>query len=230
MVAKVRGNPTALIAVKVAHTVAWAFFVGCILAIPVVSWRGDHETTAWLIGIVMLEVAVLLINGWRCPLTSLAARFTDERHDNFDIYLPLWLARHNKLIFGMVFCAGLAFAAFNALSLPAAHAAEASAQKYPDVLGVKVQARGTDEFDFDVTVSSPYDTAQRYADGFRVTSKGGKGLGERKLWHDHASEQPFTRDLYGVKVPRTERVVLVQARDQRFGYGGKTVEVVLPRR
>ena len=100
----------ALVAVKVAHTVAWAFFAGCILAIPVVSWLGHHVTAAWLTGIVFVEVAILLINGWRCPLTRLAARFTDARHDNFDIYLPLWLARHNKRIFGTLFCLGMVFA------------------------------------------------------------------------------------------------------------------------
>lgn len=103
----------ALVAVKIAHTVAWAFFVACILAIPVASWLGHHTAAAWLIGIVMAEVAILVVNGWRCPLTSLAARFTDERHDNFDIYLPLWLARHNKLIFGVIFCLGVAFATLN---------------------------------------------------------------------------------------------------------------------
>jgi len=99
-----------LVAVKVVHTIAWAFFAGCILAIPVVSWQGHHRTAAWLIAVVLVEVAILVVNRWRCPLTSLAGRFTDERHDNFDIYLPLWLARHNKLIFGVLFCAGIAFA------------------------------------------------------------------------------------------------------------------------
>ena len=29
----------------------------------------------------------------------------DDRSANFDIYLPLWLARHNKTIFGSVFAA-----------------------------------------------------------------------------------------------------------------------------
>jgi hypothetical protein len=99
-----------LVIVKVVHTMAWAFFAGCILAIPVASWRGHHAAAAWLTAIVFVEVAILVANGWRCPLTSLAARFTDERHDNFDIYLPLWLARHNKLIFGILFCAGMVFA------------------------------------------------------------------------------------------------------------------------
>ncbi|MBB1092471.1 hypothetical protein HUU61_14375 [Rhodopseudomonas palustris] len=41
----------------------------------------------------------------RCPLTAVAARYTDERADNFDIYLPIWLARHNRLIFGTLFAA-----------------------------------------------------------------------------------------------------------------------------
>ena len=107
-----RHSPTALAAVKVVHTVAWAFFAGCILAIPVASWQGNHAAAAWLTAIVFVEVAVLVVNGWRCPLTSLAARFTEERHDNFDIYLPLWLAKHNKLIFGVLFCFGIAFAYF----------------------------------------------------------------------------------------------------------------------
>jgi hypothetical protein len=35
--------------------------------------------------------------------------YTDDRRDNFDIYLPLWLARHNELVFGWLFAAGLAF-------------------------------------------------------------------------------------------------------------------------
>jgi len=106
----------------------------------------------------------------------------------------------------------------------------AGEQQYPDVIAVKVQARAPDRFDFDVTVSSPYDTPQRYADAFRVTGKDGKLYGERILLHDHADEQPFTRDLYGVTIPPGVRSVTVQARDQKYGYGGKTVEVSLPGR
>ncbi len=87
-----------------------------------------------------------------------------------------------------------------------------------------------DAFDFDVTVSSPYDTPQRYADAFRVLGKDGKVYGERILLHDHASEQPFTRDLQGVRIPRGVRVVVVQARDMQHGYGGRTVDVALPGR
>jgi len=112
----------------------------------------------------------------------------------------------------------------------AAMPVEAAEQKYPDVVGVKAKARGPNIFDFDVTVSSPYDSAQRYADAFRAMGKDGEVFGERKLLHDHASEQPFTRDLYGVVVPDGVRKVVIQAKDQKYGYGGKTIEVDLPGR
>jgi hypothetical protein len=103
-------------------------------------------------------------------------------------------------------------------------------QRFPDILAVKVRASGPEVFDFDVTVSSPYDTPARYADGFRVTSLSGEVLGERKLLHDHQDEQPFTRDLHGLKIPRSIGQVVVQGRDLKFGYGGKSVQVQLPGR
>ena len=59
-----------------------------------------------LTGIVVLEILVLAFNGWRCPLTIIAERHTDDRRGNFDIYLPLWVARNNKLIFGTLFLVG----------------------------------------------------------------------------------------------------------------------------
>jgi hypothetical protein len=109
-------------------------------------------------------------------------------------------------------------------------AADRSDQKFPDVMSVKITPRSANLFDFDVTVSSPYDTPQRYADAIRVLAKPNVVLGERILFHDHADEQPFTRDVYGVKIPPGIRVVVVQARDKVHGYGGKTVEVTLPGR
>jgi polyferredoxin len=100
----------ALKAIKATHTVVWALFAGCILAIPVASWRGRHGAAAWFAAIVACEVAVLVFNGWRCPLTSIAARYTDDRRQNFDIFLPEWLARYNKQIFGALYVAGVVFA------------------------------------------------------------------------------------------------------------------------
>ncbi len=103
-------------------------------------------------------------------------------------------------------------------------------QMYPDVIAVKARERPANTFEFDVTVSSPYDTPRRYADGIRAMAKDGAVLGQRKLFHDHASEQPFTRTLRVVLIPDAVRVVVIQARDSKYGFGGKTVEVTLPGR
>ena len=71
------------------------------------SWEdlGHYEWAAILIGLVLVECGVLAANRGRCPLTGMAARHTEQRSKNFDIYLPLWLARHNKTIFGALFVA-----------------------------------------------------------------------------------------------------------------------------
>jgi hypothetical protein len=98
---------TRLVVIKALHTVIWAFFAGCIIAIPVVAWIGRYIHAAILIAIVFVEVLVILLNNGHCPLTPAAARYTSDRRDNFDIYLPEWLARHNKLIFGAIYFCGV---------------------------------------------------------------------------------------------------------------------------
>ncbi|MDH3497633.1 MAG: hypothetical protein OER21_12805 [Gemmatimonadota bacterium] len=101
-------SPTAALRlVRWVHTIVWAFFAGIIVAMPVVAWQRRFGLLLWLTGIVLVEVAILAFNEMRCPLTGVAARYTDDRRDNFDIYLPLWVARYNKQIFGSLFLAGL---------------------------------------------------------------------------------------------------------------------------
>jgi hypothetical protein len=96
-------------AVKALHTLVWAIFAGSIVAIPCYALLGKLAVAWDLIGFVLLEVLVLLANRMRCPLTDVAGRYTSERQDNFDIYLPLWLARHNKELFGGLYVAGILY-------------------------------------------------------------------------------------------------------------------------
>ncbi|HUB28476.1 MAG TPA: hypothetical protein VL967_02225 [Terracidiphilus sp.] len=99
-----------LIAIKLLHTAIWVVLSGCILAIPMAAALQRFRTAGSLFAIVLVECAILAFNRGRCPLTGLAARYTEERRANLDIYLPLWLARYNKVLFGFLFVAGALFA------------------------------------------------------------------------------------------------------------------------
>jgi hypothetical protein len=94
-----------LTTIKLLHTAVWAAFAGCIVAIPVLTLQGRFRLAAVFALIVLGEIIVLAINRWRCPLTPIAARYTEDRRANFDIYLPEWLARYNKEIFGPLYLA-----------------------------------------------------------------------------------------------------------------------------
>ena len=78
------------------------------------------------------------------------------------------------------------------------------------------------------TLSSPYDTPERYADAFRVIGDDGVVYGVRELLHDHAAKQPFTRSLGPIEIPEGVTSVTVEGRDQVYGWGGDTVTVTLP--
>jgi hypothetical protein len=93
--------------VKIAHTVVWVFFASCVVGIPVAAARHEFRAASALIACVAAETLVLLFNRMRCPLTDVAARYTTDRRDNFDIYLPEWLARYNKHIFGSLYVVGI---------------------------------------------------------------------------------------------------------------------------
>ena len=99
---------------------------------------------------------------------------------------------------------------------------------YPNVIGVEVGGQGSDTYSFDVTISSGYDSAERYADGIRIIGDDGRVYADLELIHDHAAEQPFTRSLSDVVIPPEIRRVTVEARDLRYGWGGETVSVELP--
>jgi len=90
-------------AIKVAHTAVWAFFVSCILGLPIAGVMRRFDVAVWMSVCVLAESLILGLNGGVCPLTTLAARYTADRSPAFDIYLPEWLARWNKVLFGTLF-------------------------------------------------------------------------------------------------------------------------------
>ncbi len=100
--------------------------------------------------------------------------------------------------------------------------------RFPEILAVQLTSAGDGAFDVSVTVSSPYDNPEQYADGWRVLAPDGTVLGEHELLHDHAGEQPFTRLQSGVAIPADVEEVTVEGHDLVNGYGGDTLTVPVP--
>jgi len=98
-----------------------------------------------------------------------------------------------------------------------------------DVVAAKVRRVSDGSYNFDVTVKSNDRGWDYFADAFEVLTLDGKVLGTRVLLHPHETEQPFTRDLYGVKIPQGVERVVVRARHKPKGYDGKTLTVDLPK-
>ena len=102
--------------------------------------------------------------------------------------------------------------------------------RFPNVLAVSVEPTGGGAFAFSVTISSPYDSPERYADGWRILGPDGETIAEHELLHDHADEQPFTRGQAGVEVPPGIAEVVVEPRDSENGFGGGSRTVAVPGR
>jgi hypothetical protein len=92
-----------LFLIKFLHTLVWIVLAGSIVALPFMALRRRFDVAVLITVIILMEGGILLLNHWRCPLTDMAARYTEDRHDSFDIYLPAWLARNNKTIFTTLF-------------------------------------------------------------------------------------------------------------------------------
>ncbi len=98
---------------------------------------------------------------------------------------------------------------------------------FPDVIEAELSDEG-DTYSLKVTMSSEYDTPERYADGWRVLDAKGNELGTMELGHDHASEQPFTRSQSDLEIPDGVETVTIEGHDLENGYGGATVDVDVP--
>jgi len=100
---------------------------------------------------------------------------------------------------------------------------------FPDVVAATAQLTDDGSWTFSATISSPYDSPDRYADAWRVVGADGTVYGIRELAHDHASEQPFTRSQSGIAIPTDVVEVMVEGRDQLSGWGGQTTTISLSR-
>ncbi|MEH6957806.1 hypothetical protein [Neobacillus drentensis] len=93
--------------IKLLHTIIWFFYVLVIFYIFYTGVFNKVNIYTWTsIGLVIFEGIILMIFKGKCPLTVLGYKYTINPQVGFDIFLPRWLAKHNKMIFGTIFAVG----------------------------------------------------------------------------------------------------------------------------
>ena len=80
---------------------------------------------------------------------------------------------------------------------------------------------------FTVTVRHEDEGWKHYANAWEIVAPDGTLLATRVLRHPHVGEQPFTRELLGVRLPPDLESVRIRARDSMHGLGGRELDVAL---
>ncbi len=93
-------NQSKLTLVKMIHTAIWIFFNVVIFYMLYAALTDKLDLWLWIgFGLVFLEGLTLVLFKFYCPLTLVARKYSDSGMDNFDIYLPNWLAKNTKRIY-----------------------------------------------------------------------------------------------------------------------------------
>jgi hypothetical protein len=96
-------DKTKLVLIKTLHTMIWLFFNFVIVYMTYAVINNKLDIWLWIgYGIFAIEAGILLFFGMHCPLTLVAGNYTDDHNIGFDIYLPSWLAKYNKVIYSII--------------------------------------------------------------------------------------------------------------------------------
>ncbi len=91
---------TSLTVIKIIHTIIWLFFNFVLFYLFFAVLNNYIDKWIWVgLSLIFLEGMILAFFKNKCPLTIIARKYSDSTKDNFDIYLPEWLARHNKQVY-----------------------------------------------------------------------------------------------------------------------------------
>ena len=94
--------------IKSIHTLIWFVLSSAVLYVLWSGVSGYVTRWSWICALILFaEALVLLLFEGSCPLTKIARRYSTAQQHNFDIYLPEFVARYNKQIFGALFLVGL---------------------------------------------------------------------------------------------------------------------------
>src|SRR5688572_26479713 len=92
-----------LVTIKIVHTLIWLIFNVVIFYFLYAVSVNNINKWVWIcLGLILLEVLILAVCKSICPITLIARKYSDSTNDNFDIYLPNWLAKYNKQIYATI--------------------------------------------------------------------------------------------------------------------------------
>jgi hypothetical protein len=99
---------TKFTAVRIIHTFVWFTMAAAVTYIFYVGVTGRSSGMLYVALILAaIEVAALLLNNWKCPLSRIAKQLNASFKEGDDVYLPKSLARNTKWIFGSMLAIGL---------------------------------------------------------------------------------------------------------------------------
>lgn len=93
---------------------------------------------------------------------------------------------------------------------------------YAQVVKVQTTKRANGSWCFNVTVRHNDEGWKHYSNAWEVLDMNGNTLGTRILGHPHNQEQPFTRSQCGIEIPKNVSNVVVRAKCNKHGFGGKS--------
>jgi hypothetical protein len=99
--------------------------------------------------------------------------------------------------------------------------------EFAQVTHVEATQRANGSWCFDTSVRHNDQDWEHYADRWEVLDLNGNQLGYRSLGHPHDDEQPFTRSRCKIKIPSEITKVIVRAKCNKHGFGGKPFIVTL---
>jgi hypothetical protein len=93
------------------------------------------------------------------------------------------------------------------------------------VLKAKVTCNNKNICTFNVTIKHKDTGWKHYANAYEILTMEKKIIAKRVLHHPHVNEQPFTRSISNVQIPKNIKSVIIRAHDSVHKYGGKEVIV-----
>lgn len=99
-----------------------------------------------------------------------------------------------------------------------------------EIIKTKFTNEGGTTWRVDTTLKHGDTGWEHYADGWRVVDTDGKELGKRTLYHPHQQEQPFTRSLNGLTIPKGTSIVYLEAHDKVHGWSKQRIKVDLSKK